>query len=503
MSTSLRRCLRGASATGDEGIALLVAIAVIAISGVLMLSMLAFTLRETRQTGRDRQRSSAVSSAEGAVDQTFAAIPGAAPATLPCGVGAPVTTSASPPDELTITTTVTYFDGAGAQIPCASMGTTLVAKALVSATSVSDPIAGQASARRTVESLVRMTPTTSSTLDKAIFADSGITFDNNVDLYGTGTTPDADIYTNGSFECSKNEKFHGSVFAQGTITLSNSCQVDVNAYAKLGYTSSNTQSNVSGDVLVSRGTATMSSGTVGGKVRAMVISPASYCTANPGKCIVSSTIPDPPAQPFPVLNWDSATAALWAAQGYTNVITNNSCDSGNNSNGVAQWMVDNGSSLPGPTVLLTSCKVVLQNPDNNTACGNKTLCLNNHLLVVATGGFEVSNTLTIRSTSSAARNLYLVQPYDAAATHPCTTLGISLDNQVSVESTVNVLLYSPCSIRKANSAETYGQIYSGGTAAIENKTTMYYRPLPVYGVSATTTSVRSYSLDILYKRENR
>jgi hypothetical protein len=55
-------------------------------------------------------------------------------------------------------------------------------------------------------------------------------------------------------------------------------------------------------------------------------------------------------------------------------------------------------------------------------------------------------------------------------------------------------------VHKANQSSTYGQIYAGGTAYIDNKTDAHYVPIPVFG-AVVTKRVLSYTADILYKRE--
>lgn len=492
-------------AQGDEGIALVVAIAIVALAVSMTATMLVLTLRETRDTGHNRQRAEAVSTAEGAVDRTLATVQSAAPASLPCGTST-VTNTQSKPDTMTIATTVTYYDAAGNTRSCSEIqnpSSGIVATgALVRSTATSQRLGNALPAVRTMESYLRLTPAYAQGLDKAIYGYAAVTFSNQADIYGSGASPDADIYTNGNFACANNEHFHGSVYAQGSIALANQCVIDVNAWAKIGYTMSNAQATVSGDVMVSQGAAAITNGTISGKVKAVSVVPSTWCTANPGKCVTGAgVVSDPPVQNFPQLSWNATTQAAWEAQGFTVVTPTGSYAScSGTTNGPGQWIVDNGNTLTGPTILRTTCPVIIANPNNNAACGNKTVCLNNNLAVFADGGIFISDTLRITSTTTATRNLYLIQPYNAAAS-PCTTMGINLDNQVTVDGTVNELLYSPCTVRKANNTDHYGQIYAGGTAQVENQLTMYYRPLPVWGVNGSTNKVNSYALDILYKRE--
>lgn len=494
----------------DDGVAMVAAIGLIGLVGIVMMAMLAFTLREIRQTGHDRQRSSAITTAEGATDSKISLIQDAAPAGLPCDS---VDTTTSGNDSLTRTTTVTYYDAAGNGYLCPSATTsrdglspltvsTVVNHALVSTTSTSAPIAGQAPAVRTMESYVRLTPTFANGLSKAIFGNQGVSLSNNGEIFGQNGTPNADVYTNGNFVCNNNQYYHGSVYAAlGSITLSSTCTVEVNAWAKTGFSATNTGVRVNGDVKVSSGNASLvQNATVGGHVYANTFSGA-YCSNHPNKCVTPSVpLGDPPQESFPVFNWDATTQALWEAQGYTVISASNdssidNCTLSGDSNGPGAWLMSHSSTLTQPTILFTHCQVIIQR-------NNNVIKLGNNLAVMAAGGVSFRNSLTIKSTSATQqRNLYLIQPYNFVAT-PCTTDGITLDNQVTIEDSVYELIYTPCNVRKANNSTHYGQIYAGGVAQIDNRLTMYYQPLPIWGIDGHTNEVESYAVDLLYKREN-
>ena len=490
----------------DGGVALLAAIALVAISGTLMITMVAYALREARSTGRDRQRSEAVQTAEGAVDLALAKVQNTAPAALPCGASAP-TVAAAVADQLSISTTVTYYDAAGATIPCAGLPTTVATRALVKATSTSSGVAGQSGPTRTVESLVALTPTYANGLDKAIFGNTAIQLSNRGEIFGEPGKTNADVYTNGNFICNNNQRYHGSVFAQGSISLASTCTIDDTAWARLGFTAQNPGVTVSGDVRVSQGDAhSIQQATIGGRVFARTTS-GQFCTTYPSKCSTGAGVTaDPPTQAFPAIPKDAylAWAAAPAEQGgpYLSEVTKNDCTLNGDSNEPGKWIMDNAAALTQPTILRTRCQVIIQR-------NNNTIALGDNLGVFAEGGVSFRNSLTIRSTTAAQRYLYLIQPSDSLVQpsnsplpSPCTTDGIVLDNRVTIESTVSELIYTPCNVRKANNSDHYGQIYAGGTATIDNSLTMYYRPLPVWGVVGPTTTVTSYALDIQYKREN-
>jgi hypothetical protein len=470
----------------EEGVALIVALALVGLASIMMVTMVSLALRENRQTSRDRSRAVAVSSAEGAVDLALTQIQQAAVGTLPCS--STVTNTQAKPETMTITTTVSYVDATGAALACPPPAASVAAQALIRAVSVATPLGGGTTVRRTVESLVALQPKFTTDLDKAIFGNAGVEVGNNFDLYGQ-SGPEADVYTNGSFVCSNNEHFRGSIYAQGSITLNNTCVIDVNAWAKTGFTSNDTQARVSGDVLVSNGTAAINAGTVGGKVKAVSITPASFCTSNPGKCVTgASAAAAPPAEIFPQIAGDETTLDVWRANGYT-VVYKNDC-AGNTTNNPGKWIAQNADSISAKTLVRTTCRVSF---DTNV----KTVSQANDLAVFADGGFDISNTITFQSTDTAKHYLYFIQPYGSS----CASGGISLTNQVTVAPTISELLYSPCDVHKANQSDLYGQVYAGGTAYIDNKTNATYVPLPVFGAIATRYVV-SYQADVLYKREN-
>jgi len=488
-------------ARGDNGVALLVVIGLMAVVGVLMLVMVGAAIREGNATGRDRQRSSAVMTAEGQVDSIISKIQSAPLAGLPCGAstvtGVPVGS-----DKMTITNTVTYYTAAGALVDCSVLATTPVAQAKIKSTSSSNRIAGQASATRTVETLLNLKPSYANALNNAIFSNASMTLSNNTKIFGQGSSQDADIYSNGSVTCDNAVEFHGSIYSQGTVTMSSTCVVSVDVQAKLGYYGNNPNAGVTGKILVSNGDIVLNKSNVGQQARARGTVTGDVC-ATAGKCFGGDkTLAPPPYQAFPPYNWDSATQAAWTSDGYTLVtLPTDQCGMYDGPgplkdkvDGVAHWIYDNMATM-GNTVLYANC------PGNPvTFQGVNNISLNANLAIYATGGFNFSGNTQIASNSSTHRLLYLVQPWDSVTTHPCTTDGISLDNQVTVADTIDDLLYSPCNIRKANNTTHYGQIYAGGSVSIDNKMTMYYKPLPVPG-PPSGGSVDNYTVDILYMRE--
>jgi hypothetical protein len=484
----------------DEGIALMMAVALTAMSGILIVTLVGLAMRESNATSHNRGRAAAVTTAEGAVDATLAAVQGQDVSTLPCG--ATTTNTQSVPDSISITTTVNYLDKNGVALPCPPSEVQVASQIFIKAVATSTPKGGGLRVKREFETLAALKPKYSTDLNKAIFGNARVTVNNNFDLYGQNG-PDADVYTNGNFTCANNEHLRGSVVApQGSATLANTCTIDVNLYTRDGVTMSN--GTINGDIKVSAGSVTKSGGTLVGKAYATVSS--AWCTANPSKCTVQTPVKIPSVQTFPILNGDSGTIAQYTAAGYT-LVTLTNCDP-KQVGSVGRWLEDNADSATTPVVIQTPCRAQVQN-------NAKTININNDVAIFADQGIEITNSVTIQSKVAGVKHeLLFIHPYDFATrvsaacnnntlglSNATLNTGIALSNLVITTADINQFYYSPCNVDKANQSTVYGQIYSGGQAIIDNKTDAYYSPVSVIGVSSTKV-VEYYNADILYQREN-
>src|SRR5450830_638980 len=302
----------------DRGIALVVAVALMALVTTLLVVMVSVAIHENSSSGRDRQRSSAVMTAEGQVDSLISQIQSAAIADLPCDPIPPLNVSVGS-DTMTITSTVTYSTAADVQVDCGSLATTTLATAKIKATSTSNTLPGQPAAVRRVETLLHLTPTHGNAFDKAIFGYGGVSLANNGEIFGEGGLPNADVYTHGSMTCNNHQTYHGSIFAQGTVTMSNTCVVDVDVYAQRGYTADNPGVSVNGKVLVSAGSIILGHSSLGQQARASGTVTGNVCSpAGNGKCIAGdANVAPPPSVPFPQYLWDTETQDAYLADGYT------------------------------------------------------------------------------------------------------------------------------------------------------------------------------------------
>jgi hypothetical protein len=348
-------------------------------------------------------------------------------------------------------------------------------------------LAGAPVKTRHMQSLINVTPVYDKSMNKAIFADGNLTFDNNTTLTGN-SGPDADVYTNSNFACANGQNFAGSVNSQGNITVQGACTVAGDLWAK-GSVSNSAGANGSagGRVLSSTSSITLPGNfAVNGSLLAGGAISWSGCSTS-GKCFANTGVAPPPALPFPILRGDAATLASWTAQGYT-VFIDNTCGS------IKSNIINQYAKKGFKTLVKTSCAVNFSK--------DKDIPLSNDLAIFAYGGISSSQQVSFVSSDATTRTLHWVVPYDAA-TRPCTTPGITTDNLFNFSTNVSMLVYTPCNVNFSNNSDHIGQIYGGGTVAIHNQFTMQFRPVPVWGIDPLSLPLLSYKIDIVYKRETR
>ena len=191
------------------------------------------------------------------------------------------------------------------------------------------------------------------------------------------------------------------------------------------------------------------------------------------------------------LGFCSSTPMVFAAP------TVNDCTVTAGVNAATRWFLDNAATIPAKSVLITPCEIKLE--------GNhgKDLKLKNDLLIMSKGGFSTNNSTEFGSTvAGQTRLLHWVVPFDTAA-RPCSTPSITTDQQFGLTADVRMFLYSPCNISFANQSTHIGQIYGGSNVTVNNRFTLQFRPVPVFGVQlpVSSTVVESFKVDIVYKRE--
>lgn len=474
----------------DRGVALITAILVMGVVVGLSLLITSIAVSTNRDSGRDRQRVSAIQVAEAQVDTTYASFQTATASLLPCNpTSSAVKTS---PDAVSTVISVKYVYSDPAMPPSCPIVSPLpagvtVTGAVIDSVATANQLAGAPTvSRRHMQSFVKLNPIYVNGLSKAIYAGGGFTSDNQTTLYGNGAV-NADVFSNNSFVCSNNQSYDGNLYSQGNITMNQTCSVKGDVWAK-GNVLQTGNAAMGGKVWSSGGSVVVdgqSSVTSSLKAAGAVVWPK----CNAAKCFpnsLSSPTDDPPAEAFPVLN-STSTVIAYRNSGYTNYVEILNCTAGG---GVAGWVAANGPSLPANTVIKTPCAVNFTQDIKIAAS----------LAIFASGGFTASG-IEFDSTSAAKHDLAWIVPFDAAA-RPCANPGISTAQQFSLTDKINMLLYSPCDINFENRSPHIGQIYSGSNLRIKNQFALQFRPVKVFGVAnATAGDIAGYNVDIVYKRE--
>ena len=468
----------------EEGIALVTALMVIGVASLLavLATTLSFHSQSTSQV--DRKRTQAISAAEAGLDT---ALLQAQSATLPC-----TTTGTLPTEPTTSSFSVTYdyyasFPAIGTALMCDPVaGPVGVPKAVLikSKGTTNAKVFGD----RAVEALAALTAIPGNDFNKAIFANATLSISNNTTINGN-VGNDGDVYTNNAFTCANSLTVKGSVITQSSASLSNTCTVVNDVYAKNNITGANSAS-IGRDAKSSTGNISLSnSATIGHDAIALgTITAGAGAVGN--NRVSGANIPDPPTQAFPQLVRNDAAWAT-APYNFTSVITNNSC-----SGGSSVYTTISGLSAAGPnTIIYTTCALSWANNTNNT--------FGRDVAIFSTGGFATNNNFTMKSNvAGTERKLYWVVPYNAVASVPCASPGITTSNQSNFTD-LQVFFYSPCNISAANKTTTKGQVYSGSNVTIANLFTLTFVPVPVTGILNSAAQPIGYTVDLAYKRENK
>jgi len=476
----------------EQGSVLVMTLLTLVVATALTLVIVASVISVNRSSGVTRQQSVAVSASEAGVDAAYASIQNSA-LTLPCSWPVSGTAStATAPDKVSVSAVIKYTSVANSTPRCPlAVGEKPVAAVITSTAQTQVLSGGSSTAKRTFQSSVNMTPIYGNGFDSAIFGDKGIVMSNN----GGVTGANADLYTNGDFECKNgsNRVVQGSVFAQGRIIWDDKCRVDGTAWAAGAVLKpNNNQLNVGGDVKSGTGPVTLGdNATITGKVFSGGPITWSGCTS--GVCVSNGSPSAPMAKPFPRWNDDWDSLQRWETGGFQRL----SPPGGTPCADVPAW-IQAGASVWGTKTLVEvtpTCTLAMDNSNNNWS-------LKSDLVVMARGGFKWNNAtdFTTAAGVTTTKNLYFIVPY-SAGTPSCSIPEMTAKNQTTTSALVSVMMYSPCNISIANNSTLNGQVYSGSVVDGQNSFDLQYKQLPVFGVDPNSLPTLSYRLDVLYKRE--
>jgi hypothetical protein len=449
----------------EQGVAMVTAILVSAVILTLSITAASLSIHNTDSSGMDSRRLQVVAAAEAGLNATLSALPSTPTGSLPCSVTG--STSASPAQQYTAT--VTYYDAAGIQMACPP--SSAPTRALVSSTALASQ-AVSPSAKRTMQTEVVMHPLTGGFGAAAIFSDQSPTTSNAVTINGQ-VGDDANVYTNGSWTCQNAMVVHGSMSAQGAISMQNSCQVTRDVWANGSVTLTNS-------ILIGHNV-TSSTSSIALQNSAHVLNSAvagttitlQNASAIDGTKTPNHPSPAPPTQSLPTVNFD---ATAWQAAGYT--VLNQTC---------AQVAAVRTVTVKTVFRISPACALTWTNAN--------TMNLSADTAIVTDGSIAMANATTWNSGDGLPHLLDFIVPTGATCTGG-SPANFTTTNSTSFSSMLQVFVYTPCTATFNNSTAVSGQVYAG-KVVVANAFSFNYKTSVVPG----SGSISGYNVDIAYVRE--
>lgn len=464
----------------DSGIAMITAVMVSFVVLVLAGTAVQISTHTLSGAQQDRKRVFTFHAAEAGIDRGLLTLQTTGYAALPCA--SPLTgTLQTQPGSATYSVAFTYYASyppTGSALACPL--TSAPAAVVMSSTGNTS---GQVGDTRRVQLAAKLTPAAAGGYNKTIFSDQTMEFDNALVVTGN-VGNDAVLYTNGDFNCDNANLLYGSVMAQGSVVLSNSCNVKVDLWANEAVTLGNAI-DVGRDLTSSTSSVTMGNANrIGRNVVAGTTATLDNSSTVGGQVIQGNVQPAPPYESLPALSY---VQSAWVSAGYTIRSQGSNCAAA-----VSELMSQTWTT---PTVMkVGGCKLSFPN--------NALVNMRNSIAIITDEAIEFANGATFRkhATATVDPKLYMIAPVESScAASPIGPADISMGNGTVFESPVRTFLYTPCKVLFANSGQMLGQVYAG-QVHIDNTASIAYRPMgSIPGVGNAPTVVTDVA--IAYKRE--
>ena len=470
----------------EDGIAMITAILSSAVILTLSITATSLALHNSDQSGLDRRRTQDVAAAEAGIDVIMSTLQTTPTAQLPCTLTG--TTTVSPAQ--TFTATINYYDAASTwlnQSACSpATWATAPDSAVITSTAAQSLIPG--TAKRTMQSKVHLRPVYGGLAD-AIFSDHSPFMKNNLTVNGA-TSDNANVYTNGSWNCQNPGTVQGTIYATGSvdgvggITMANNCQASQDIW---GYGAITLQNSalVGHNAISSTSSISLynSSHILNSAVAGTTINVNSAQAKIDGTQTPNHPQSGPPPQTFPQIVYDSNAITGWGNAGF--FITNySSCSS------AASFIKGVTSSTPKEVVRVTpACAMSLS---------GGTVNVYNDLAIISDGSISLSN-IVFQSGDGVDHKLEFIVPYTAATAAACGTASspdFSTSNQTTLQK-LQIFVYTPCTVNIANNSAGDGAQIYGGTVNITNQFTLTFLSFQIPGAGGVT----GYNVDIQYTRE--
>lgn len=457
----------------ERGMAMITALLITVVVFILASVAVGLSVYNNNQSARDRARLQTIDAAEAGINQATRTVEGSTLVTLPCTISGQL--DANPPVRYQVA--VTYYatyPPSGTPMSCPP--TAAPAAATFSSLGTST---GSSQAPRKMVSQVRLTPRYGG-FDTAIFADTGLTTANNLDISGNEGN-DADIYTNGNVNCDNSMALAGTLYAQGQVSMGNTCSVAEDVYAREAITMAN-NSVIGHDAISARSSIQLSNSAriTNNATAATTVTAASGAIG--GSRVQNHPSPDPPSRALPQIDFVQAD---WTAAGYA-VQTFSTCSE-------AKSFID-GSLDDSPDTnyvvrITDACPLIWEN--------NSTINIYQDLAIVFDWQVGFVNRTDWVSGDGQEHSALFINPWSTGASCSGRNPAFSTTNNTSFDDQLTVFAYSPCAMSFNNSNRNNRGQMMAGQVTIANNFHLTYAPVPVPGFG----SVAGFDQDVAFLRE--
>lgn len=460
----------------ERGVAMVVALLVAMVVTLISIAVIAQSIHDLDASGSDRRRLLSVNAAEAGTNAWYAHLQ-TEPVSSPTYCDPLTETIATEPAAASYSAVATFYAADGTtEMTCPFTTTTYPSFAKILSTgtlNVTD---------RQIETYVRLTPQYGG-FAAAILAIDGTTFNNQFTVYGD-VGNDGDVYIlEGDLNITNALTVNGNIFVpEGGLTMENNSVIKGNAWARDDIVVQN-PATIEGNALSSEG-GISGSGDIDGSATA-------HDDIDDGSLTIGGTVSPftevgpVPTHTFPQITSDTAD---WVAEGYS-VVTFADCGLAYNYirlTGAGTWA---GLGYPDTVVRITSsCRFTNGN--------NHTINVGGNLAIVSDGGFNLTQRSNWNGATS-VKKAYFISTYKDPAT--CATpdaKDISVSNNTTFNSFVQVLFYTPCKATMGNTNAFEGQVMASNVD-IRNNFRVNYEAVLVPGVADIT----GFKQDISYVRE--
>jgi hypothetical protein len=473
----------------ERGVAMIVSLSVAFVVLILSTVVVAQSIHSLDASGYDRERLLSVNAAEAGTNHWYAYLQSTPPVDM---AGDPGCDSAS--GRLTIADVVqsgpsqAAFDSVGTFY--AADGTTVMSCSTLSDTThpgfvkVESTGTINGAPARTIETYVRLTPNYGG-FGAAILAVNSPTFQGNFTISGNSGN-DGDVFVlNGNLTIGNAMTVYGNLYVPyGSATLGNLAVVKGSVWARDSVVVTN-PATIEGAALSSLAGISGSGFINGDATAAGAVDDVNLTIGGTVTEFVS--MPDVPTQTFPQIT--SSTAA-WISSGYT--LVDYSANAGSTKCAKARDWIKNTWASSGVTNALIrideTCTFSTQPP------GTDTYTLPGHLGILSDGGFNFSQRSAWNGTSGSIKNVHFTSVY--SATCSSTTKDITVGQNTTFNTYLNVSFYTPCKATMNNQNSFDGQVLAKDVT-IGNLFKLTYKPVLVPGI----TGVTGFKQDISYIHE--